>query len=229
MSTRQPPASAATPRGVIASLGAGPHADLLRIARRTIEPYAARHGYDLALHEEIVDATRPASWSKLPIMRELVDRYDIVVWLDSDLVIVDPRQDIALELPNDSLLGVVEHHVGDSTSPNCGVMVLRGGAEAGAFLDAIWQLDRYTNHIWWENAAVCELLGYALDPPRPLASTHWRERTTLIAPRWNWIPRARARHAAIRHFPGSSITTRRALMRAATLEARLRAPLRRAH
>jgi hypothetical protein len=207
---------------VIASLGAGSHQSLLAIARRTIEPYATRHGYELILQTEAVDDTRPPPWSKVRMLQELVDSYDLVVWLDADLVIVDQRVDIASELAPSSFLGLVEHRYRESRFPNTGVMVLRGGPAAAEFLDQAWNLERYSHHQWWENAAVCELLGYGLDPPRPLQSTSWREQTTFISSRWNWIPNARVRRARIRHFPGYSVTTRQLMMRAALLEAGLR-------
>jgi hypothetical protein len=207
---------------VIASLGAGRHEQLLEIARATIEPYAERHGYDLALRTDVVDKSRPAPWSKVRMLRELVDAYDTVVWLDADTVIVDPRIDIATELGAGSFLGLVEHRYGENRFPNTGVMVLRGGETAAEFLDQTWALERYVNHQWWENAAMCELLGYALDPPRPVGRTPWREQATFISPRWNWIPNARVRRARVRHFPGYSVKTRRLMMHAALLEARLR-------
>lgn len=217
----EPRVGAAGGNKVIASLGCGAHEQLLALARRTIEPYARRHGYDLALHTEPVEPTRPAPWSKIRILRDLVDRYDTVVWLDADLVIVDPRVDIASELEDGHVLGLAEHRVGGGRFPNTGVMVLRGGGLAARLLDAAWALDAYSEHRWWENAAICELLGYALDPPRPIASTRWRELTTFMSPRWNWIATAPVRHARIRHFPGFSVASRRLLMRAATGEAAL--------
>ena len=76
-------------RRVIASLGSGQQRQLLAIARRTIEPYARRYGYDLRLHTEVVDSRRPPPWSKIRILRELIENYELVVWLDADVVIVD--------------------------------------------------------------------------------------------------------------------------------------------
>lgn len=212
---------------VIASLGAGPQESLLRLARRTIEPYAERHGYELSLHTQVMDSSRPAPWSKIRILRELVERYELVVWLDADLVIVDARVDIASELEEGRFLYLVEHRHSDWSMPNTGVMMLRGGAEAARFLDETWSLERYVDHRWWENAAVCELLGYELDPPRPTRSTPLLEQTKLISPRWNSIVDAHVRNARIRHFPGYAPRTRRALMLAATAEARGRSLLRR--
>lgn len=210
---------------VIASLGAGPQESLLRIARRTIEPYASRYGYDLSLHTEVVDDGRPAPWSKIRILRELVDRYELVVWLDADLVIVDGRVDLASELEDDCFLYLVEHQHSDWRMPNTGVMMLRGGQQAADFLDETWSLDGYAEHRWWENAAVCELLGYELDPPRPVRQTPLLEKTKFISPRWNSIIDANVRGARIRHFPGYALRTRTALMLAATAEARLRSLL----
>ncbi|HEX3691719.1 MAG TPA: hypothetical protein VHU13_00100 [Solirubrobacteraceae bacterium] len=211
---------------VIVSLGAGPQRRLLAIARRTIEPYAQRHGYDLQLRTEPPVSERPAPWAKIQIMRELVERYELVVWLDADLVIVDPREDIASELERDKLLYLVEHRHDGWRMPNTGVMMLRGGRAAADFLDATWSLDRYEQHRWWENAAVCDLLGYDLDPPRSVRSTPLLANTKFISPGWNWIVDARSANPRIRHFPGYSLRTRTALMLAATTEARARALLR---
>lgn len=207
---------------VIASLGAGPQRQLLAIASKTIEPYARRHGYDLQLHTEIADATRPAPWSKIRVLRDLIDRYELVLWLDADLVIVDGSVDIASELEDASFLYLVEHRAKGERRPNTGVMLLRAGDEAARFLDEVWALDRYVNHRWWENAAVCELLGYQLEPAQPIRETPLRAKTKFISPRWNSITDAPARHARIRHFPGFSIRTRKALMLASLAEARAR-------
>jgi hypothetical protein len=210
---------------VIASLGTGPQERLLRLARRTVAPYARRHGYELALHTVPVETTRPVPWSKVLILRDLVEHHETVVWLDADLVVVDGRADIAAELPADRFLGLVEHRIGAARFPNSGVMVLRGGERSAAFLDAVWALDEYTNHQWWENAAICHLLGYTLDPPRSVGQTEWRTGAAFLSPRWNWIKDARVRRARIRHFPGFAPRTRLGLMALATAEAKLRSVL----
>ncbi len=192
----------------IASLGVGPHERLLRLASRSFRPFADRHGYDLHLHTELADASRPAPWSKIPILRALLERYETVVWLDSDLVIVDGRED----LPAPEFMALVEHVTKEGRVPNSGVWALRSGPDARRFLDEVWAQEDLTDHRWWENAAICRLLGYELDPVRPGASTAWLERTTFLDPRWNSIPDARARRPRIRHYPGYSTRTRGVLM-----------------
>jgi galactosyl transferase GMA12/MNN10 family len=213
---------------VIVSLGTGPQESLLRLARRSFTPYARRHGYDLDLHTEIVDGARPAPWSKIPLLRDLVLRYETVVWLDADTVIVDRSVDIADEVVREAFLYLVEHTVRGEPRPNTGVMLLRGGEEAASFLDEVWALKSYVHHRWWENAAVCELLGYSVDPPARLRATRLRERTRFISPRWNWTTDAPVRGARIRHFPGFAPRTRRLMMLAALAEAEARAVVSRA-
>jgi len=195
-------------RKAIASLGTGAHEPLLRLAARSFGPFARRHGYDLHLHTEPLEPSRPAPWSKIPLLRELLGRYEQVLWLDSDLVIVDPREDV----PAPRCMALVEHTTKEGRMPNSGVWALRAGADAVAFLDAVWAQEDLVEHKWWENAAICRLLGYTLDPLGPGAPTEWRERTELLDPRWNSIPDARARRPRIRHYPGYAPRTRAVLM-----------------
>jgi hypothetical protein len=200
-------------RKAIVSLGTGPQARLLGLAACSFRPYAARHGYELALHTDVRDPSRPAPWSKIALLRELADTHDLLLWLDADLVIVDRSLDIATELEEGRFLYLAEHATGEGRMPNSGVMMLRGGRETIAFLDDVYAQEDLINHRWWENAAICRLLGYELDPvgpgtPTPLLTQH----TKLISARWNSIPNAPARNPRIRHYPGYSIKVRAALM-----------------
>ena len=192
----------------IASIGTGSHERLLRLAARSFRPFAERHGYDLHLHTAVVEPSRPAPWSKIPIMRDLLDRYDTVLWLDSDLVVVDARDDV----PRPEFMALVEHTTKEGRMPNSGVWALRATDAAREFLDAVWAQEDLVQHKWWENAAICRLLGYTLDPVGPGRATAWLEQTTFLDPRWNAIPDAPVRGARIRHYPGYSVKTRAALM-----------------
>jgi hypothetical protein len=209
-------------RKAIVSLGAGPQERLLRIARTSFRPYAERHGYDLHLHTEPLDGDRPPPWSKIVALRELQDDYDVLLWLDADLVIVDGRRDIASELVDGRFLYLVEHRTREGAMPNSGVTLLRTGEHCREFLDLVWAQEDLVDHRWWENAAICRLLGYELDPVRPGPPTEWRKRTELISGRWNSIRDAPTAHARIRHYPGYSLKTRAAFMARDSATAALR-------
>ncbi len=197
----------------IVTLGSGPHEALLDLALRSFAPYAQRHGYALHVHREAPSGLgRPAPWGKIPILRELASSNDVVVWLDSDLMILDGRVDIATQLGDGAVMALAEHTTAGSQMPNTGVWVLRGGDDAVRMLDDVWAQEDLTEHQWWENAAVCRLLGYELDPVRPGEPTQLRARTTFLDGRWNSIPDAPAAQPYIRHYPGYKVRTRRAFM-----------------
>lgn len=198
---------------VIATLGCGPQERLLRISTRSMRRYADRHGYELRICRSVLDPARPAPWSKVVLLRELAAEHDLVVWLDADLVVVDTSVDIATELDPGRFLYMVEHATAAGRMPNSGVMLLRGGSETIAFLDAVYAQEDLVHHKWWENAAICRLLGYELDPVGPGEPTELlREHTRFIDPRWNSIPDSPARRPRIRHYPGYSLKTRALLM-----------------
>ena len=90
----------------LCSIGSGPHEALLEISRPTFAAYAERHGYELITSTE-ADPRRPPAWAKVPMLREALAAYDLVLWIDADAVIVDGTRDIADELAPDRFLGLV--------------------------------------------------------------------------------------------------------------------------
>jgi hypothetical protein len=197
----------------IVSMGYGRQEELLRVAATTFKPYAQRHGYTLELTTQLTDHSRPAAWSKIPLIRQMLRRYNLVVWLDADLMIVRGCNDIANALPVDRLMGMVKHTTHEGTMPNAGVWILRAGYETDELLSNIWAQEDLINHRWWENAAICRLLGFELDPlgpgaPTPLLTEH----TSFIDKRWNSIPNDPSRKPLIRHYPGYATRTRKLLM-----------------
>lgn len=200
-------------RKTIVSMGTGPQRRLLSLAARSFRPYAARHGWELQLYSEVADHSRPVSWSRVVLLRRLAAEYDLLLWLDADLVIVDRSVDIAEELEDGRFLYMVEHHTKEGRMPNAGVLMLRGGSETIDFLDEVYAQEDLISHRWWENAAICRLLGYELDPvgpgkPTPLLTEH----TKLISPRWNAIRDDPVSNPRIRHYPGYSLKVRAAFM-----------------
>jgi hypothetical protein len=211
----------AAPRRVLCSLGAGPYEELLAISSITFEAYAARHGYDLRLSTRLLDTARPPAWTKIALVRELLDGYDEVLWVDADAIFLDVSKDIAELVRPDKDLYLVEHRwEADETwrSANTGVFLVRSTRWARRFLDRVWAAERYIDHPWWENAAVLDLLGYELPPdltpPRKVRRTPFESRVQLIDLEWNSTegasraPRPRIRH----HGRGAGVPELRARM-----------------
>ena len=192
---------------VLCSIGVGPHEELLAISAATFERYADRHGYDLVLSNETIVPERPPAWSKIRMARDLLERYDEVLWIDADAIVVDSSKDIADVTRPGKDLYLVEHlwHESDDwRSANTGVFLIRSTDWGKAFLDTVWKQEQWIDHPWWENAAVLDLLGYEipadLTPPRRRRTTELAERVELIGLEWNSTAgKSLAEHPRIRH------------------------------
>jgi hypothetical protein len=71
-----------------------------------MQAYADRHGYDVIVDGEIIDATRPTSWSKLLAMRKYLPSYDFLFYVDVDTIItnVDVRLEDIVDYGYDQIL-----------------------------------------------------------------------------------------------------------------------------
>lgn len=191
----------------LCSIGVGPHEELLEISARSYKAFASRHGYDVVLTNEVLAPERPPAWSKIRMVRDLLERYDEVLWIDADAAFVDTSKDIADLVRRGKDIYLVEHrwHENDDwRSANTGVFLTRATDWSRAFLDAVWAHERFIEHPWWENAAALDLLGYEipedLTPPRKRRDTRWNERVELIGLEWNSTAGASlAPHPRIRH------------------------------
>jgi hypothetical protein len=194
-------------RRVLCSLGVGPYVDLLAISSITFEAYAALHGYELRLSTQLLDGGRPPAWSKIALVRELLEEYEEVLWVDADAIFLDISKDIAELVRPGKDLYLVEHlYEQDESwrSANTGVFLVRSTPWARQFLDRVWAAEQYVDHPWWENAAVLDLLGYELPadltPPRKVRQTEFDAHVELIDLEWNstegasLAPRPRIRH-----------------------------------
>jgi hypothetical protein len=220
-----------TARKALCSIGAGPHAALLALSEPTFRAYAERHGYELVTSTER-DPRRPPAWAKVPRLRELLETFELVLWIDADAVIVDDRKDIADELQPERQLAVVQHSYQNQLVPNTGVMLLRAGPFARALLDRMWDATSLIDHPWWDNAAFVDALGYRLPgslqpglrgrlhrllrrrlerdlrPCVPVRDSPFLVGTQFLGNEWNSIYRDRAEHPRIVHCPGAPIRQR---------------------
>jgi hypothetical protein len=205
-----------SPRKALCTIAHGRHRELLEIARPTLEKYAAGNGYDLHAVVHRLAPHRPPSWGKVVLLHQLVQEYDVVLWIDSDALFVDPTRDVIDELRPGRFLHLAAHRFGHERVPNCGVMALRGGYRARRFLELVWNQPDLVQHEWWENAAVLRVLGYRLERPvRPARLSPWRAGFGRLDLAWNSIPSDPSPAPVIEHFPGMTHDERLTAMRAA--------------
>jgi hypothetical protein len=97
-------------RGLV-TLGCGVQTELLDITRQSRENYARMHHYTVIEESKILNESRPPAWSRVDLLEHLLasGEYRTLVWIDADASVVDPRQDIASELPETKNLQLVAH------------------------------------------------------------------------------------------------------------------------
>jgi hypothetical protein len=119
-----------------------------------MEQYCKIHGYDFITRTEIIFQDRHPSWSKIPFLKELIQTYDIVVWLDDDILLTQPgmRIEKLLEpfIVSEQVFCVSENNI---TPFNFGLIVIKKGSE-----DILRQIqaavtDENRFGLYWEETA----------------------------------------------------------------------------
>ncbi len=199
---------------MLCTIATGPHTELLRLSEPTFRAYAERHGYDLVVGAASECPERPISWSKVVMIRRLMARYRLVVWVDVDAMVLDLTRDIADELVPGADVYMVEHRFLGQQIPNAGILMVRSTRAAERFLGLVWEQERYIDHPWWENAAMLDLLGYDLAPCNPVRDSAHRPLVRFIGNEWNSIAEDPSPRPVIRHYAGKTHEVRLAGMRA---------------
>jgi hypothetical protein len=137
------------------------------LALPTFERWASRHGW-VVLPEDLerdgvgADAdAQQAKWSKLRLLRQALERYPLVLWVDADVLLLRDDEDPSVHLHPRHFQGLVlesvpaEHRV----NPNTGVWLLRSCLQSLAFLDAVERAGRQPGP-WADQGAVLAALGW---------------------------------------------------------------------
>ncbi|CEG01893.1 Galactosyl transferase [Ostreococcus tauri] len=124
------------------------------------QAYADAHGYDFIVHADVIDGSTPTrSWSKLLAMRKHLPRYDFLLYVDVDAVVMNPEtglEDI-VDFDYDQVLAA------DANGVHCGVRLVRRNTPwTLRFLDELWARERVFED---ERRALHHLY----------ASTRWRD------------------------------------------------------
>jgi hypothetical protein len=194
-------------RKVIVCNAVGEYAEAqLALSLPTFEAYGAKYDYQVFIGSES-PADRSAHWGKISLLQSAVQEYDLVLWLDSDAMILDFSEDIADQIETDCFQALLMEQEGSRWNANTGVWLLKGGQQSLDFLNEVWELGPQDHPSWHDQAAVIKALGWSwsdwpkvckiTDPSPYLANTSW------LAPEWNRIPLLYPQiKARIQHWAG---------------------------
>lgn len=132
---------------------------LSKITHPRMNLYAKKHGCDFISDSEGWDAgSRPLSWMKLLSISRAMASYEEVLWLDSDVLVVDGENSIFDGVPSSFAHAAVLLEC-PSRGPhvNLGVWLLR--KHACPMLVEAAMMDKHIHDQWWEQAAVNEIVN----------------------------------------------------------------------
>jgi hypothetical protein len=145
---------------VICSLAFGDHKKLLNIMKPTVEFYAKKHDFDIVFITHRLVDERPVAWDKVVLIRNLLDHYSLVIWVDADTLIVNPNQNIKNDLDYSYDMHLCTHKGIEPCNPNTGVWVVRSTTRSIKILNEIWNQIEHIPYHPWEQGALHTLLGY---------------------------------------------------------------------
>jgi hypothetical protein len=159
--------------------------------------YGERWGFDVHAERLPADGTaadagaQRAKWAKIALLREALQSYDLVLWLDADVLVLRDDEDVTVHLHPGAFQALVleqvpsEHRV----NPNTGVWLLRAGPAATAFLDAVHTAGPQPGP-WADQGAVLLALGWDRGDERyhwarPGRGSTFLAGTSWLPPGWN--------------------------------------------
>jgi hypothetical protein len=170
--------------------------DFARVAAYTVPAmrrYAEKYGFDFAEHVDPI-CERPIAWSKLYLARDkFAQGYDTIFWIDADALIRRFDEDIRGHIDGNHEFYFVKeefHKFKAKSRLNSGVFLMRKSEIADQFLEAVLNRAEFTNHYWWEQAAVLAEFGLwsnfeEEELHRPDEPNRFISRLKLLPARWN--------------------------------------------
>lgn len=116
-------------------------AGVLEATSRNKEDYCKRHGYTYIDASALLDASRPASWSKLRAVLNSLHDFDWVFWVDADTFITNKNVKVESILPAAASPDFILTK--DPGGYNAGMWIVRNGAWSKTFLEEWWGMSSF--------------------------------------------------------------------------------------
>jgi hypothetical protein len=140
---------------VMLQAASGPFVQLQREVYDWHSAYCAKHDIDYLCHLGRVPSTSALdpTWDCVPLMRLALGLgYDLVVWLDTDALVVNPEVDLREASKEFRHVGMVKHRLGLHSHFNCGVTFVSNTEKARDFLAQTEEGGPVARSGWHEQA-----------------------------------------------------------------------------
>jgi predicted O-methyltransferase YrrM len=124
--------------------------------------YCKRHGYDFIDDETIWVKSKPIPWSKILLLLKYIEKYDYIVWIDADILIMN--MDIKIESLIQKYPQYDQITGSDWKMQNTGVWIIKNTMFSKLFLTEVWdnvydeKSDPHERYMNWEQGSVINLM-----------------------------------------------------------------------
>ena len=144
--------------------------------------YAERHGYAFECVREYPKDVHP-SWHKLQLLKDRIDKYEVILWLDGDSIVTNQRMNIRSD-GGDSIVTASADWCSEtddpSELPSMGNFFLSNTIGTHSWLGMAMAQKHFENRPMWEQDAVHQCMNddewfrsmVAVRPRRMLNSVH---------------------------------------------------------
>ncbi len=157
----------------------------------TFARYASRWEWQLLVEDLVTDVGGTAEWDKLRLIRQALEVYEQVLWLDAETLLLRDDQDVSEHLhpAHFQALGLEQVPSEHRINPTTGAWLVRSCPEAFAFLDAVHAVGPQTGQ-WAVQGAVLVALGWERGDAhyrwsRPGQGTSHLKGTSWLPQSWN--------------------------------------------
>lgn len=122
--------------------------------------YCYRYGYGFRVYNEGFAIDRHPSWSKLLFVRDALETYQWVFWIDTDAIITNPTITLESFLDSNYMLILGKQNWDDPpwNSINFGVFFIQQDEYVDEFVERVWaDIDR-PGRVGWEQDGVCKVI-----------------------------------------------------------------------
>lgn len=199
------------------TLACDSHLELLEYTGPIFAQYSEKWKLDYCPITEKLDNNRPAAWSKLLAIRNAFDKYDYVVYIDVDAIILRGEQYILDVPPPQFELAWAKSEVNNVLVPNAGVMLFRNTNSTQELLDLAYRQEDLIYDGWWEQAALLRVLGHH-DPRGHSEASKSRRRLIeineyILPDSWNLTSHSQDfKSPFIRHLAGDPLIIKKVLL-----------------
>ncbi len=133
----------------VCSLAVGTeYKNAVKLCTKTLQEYCELNSYDLIMDESMIVLDRPLMWSKIPLLKYAINlgKYDYVVWIDGDIMIINP--DITLEslitlyMGSKSMMLAVDF----GGCINTGFWIMKSDIHSINILDVVYDLPEFASN-----------------------------------------------------------------------------------